>query len=282
MSPAETVGALLARATRTLAEAGVAEARLDARLLVGHALDLSREAMFAYPEAGIGAAAADRAWALIRRRAAREPVSHILGRKGFWTLELAVGPDILAPRPDSETVVEAVLASARPGRILDLGTGSGCLLLALLSEWKEATGIGVDRNPGALRVAAANAAATGLADRAAFVAGSWGAVLTGRFDVIVSNPPYIPTADIAGLDPEVARYEPRLALDGGADGLDCYRALLPDMARLLAPGGLAALEVGAGQAADVAALAEAAGLAVVELRRDLAGIERCVVARRPS
>ncbi len=274
-----TVGAVLAEATTRLMAAGVAEARLDARLLVGEALGLSRESMFAFPEKPVDAAAVARVQALIDRRAAREPVSHILGRRGFWTLDLAVGPDILAPRPDSETVIEAVLATARPGPILDFGTGSGCLLLALLSEWPDAWGVGVDRNPGAARVAAANAAACGLGGRAFFVAGDWGRALTGRFAVIVANPPYIPTADIAGLDPEVARYEPRLALDGGADGLDCYRQLLPDIARLLAPGGVAALEVGAGQAGAVAGLAERAGLRVTERRRDLAGIERCVVAR---
>jgi release factor glutamine methyltransferase len=222
---------------------------------------------------------------MVARRLGREPVSRILGRRGFWTLDLALGPATLDPRPDSETVVEAVLAALpeprAPLRLLDFGTGSGCLLLALLVELPTATGLGIDRSLAALEIARANARAAGLAGRAAFVQADWGGPLAGRFEVIVTNPPYIPSGDIAGLQPEVADFDPRLALDGGDDGLDCYRALVPDIARLLAPGGVAALEVGRGQAAAVGAMLTAAGLESLGARRDLGGVERCVTALQP-
>ncbi len=277
-----TAGAAMAAAAARLAAAGVAEPRLDARLLVAHALGVAPQAVFTRPEMPVAPGQRAALDALVARRAAREPVSRILGRRGFWTLDLALGPDTLDPRPDSETVVEAVLAArpdrARALRLADFGTGSGCLLLALLAELPAAWGLGVDRSAGALAVARANARTAGLAGRAAFVCADWGGGLAGRFDVIVANPPYIPDGDIAGLEPEVAEYDPRLALAGGADGLDAYRALAPHLARLLAPGGVVALEVGQAQAATVAAQLAAAGLTVTGCRRDLGGIERVVVA----
>jgi release factor glutamine methyltransferase len=278
----------LAAAAARLAAAGVPDPRRDARLLVAHALGVAPQSVFTRPEMTLDAEQRAFLDTLVGRRAAREPVSRILGRRGFWTLELALGPDTLDPRPDSETVIEAVLAAlpdrTRPLRLLDFGTGSGCLLLALLSELPAAWGLGIDRSEGALAVARANAEAAGLAARAAFVRADWGKALggglAGWFDVVVANPPYIPDGDIAGLAPEVAAFDPRLALAGGQDGLDCYRALAPQIARLLVPGGVAALEVGLGQAEAVAALLYGAGLAMTEIRPDLGGIARCVVAGR--
>jgi release factor glutamine methyltransferase len=194
-----------------------------------------------------------------------------------------VSPAVLIPRPETETVVEAALAAAgdrgAPLRILDLGTGSGCLLLALLSELPRASGQGVDLSAEALEVARSNAERLGLGERARFEQRSWGAGLEGPFDLIVGNPPYVGEAEIAGLEPEVREFEPRTALVAGPDGLDAYRALIPDGARLLAAGGALALEIGQGQGDAVAALLAEHGLEVVERRPDLAGIPRCLIAR---
>lgn len=280
---AETIGSALARSRAALHAAGIDSAALDARLLVAASLDASIETVIAWPERMLPAAAADRLEALLRRRVAREPLAYILGRREFWSLDLAVTSATLTPRPDSETLVAAVL-DALPDRqatlrLADFGTGSGCLLLALLSELPAASGVGVDIDMAAAEVARSNAARLGLEPRAHIVQGEWGRSLVGPFDIIVSNPPYIVTGELAALAPEL-RYEPRLALDGGADGLAAYRALVPDAARLLRPGGLLALEIGAGQAAAIEALLAASGLAPLGVRRDLAQIERCVLARR--
>jgi release factor glutamine methyltransferase len=276
-------GDLIASLTSRFAAAGIDDARFDARLLVAEVLGLAPGRLSAFPETEIPAALAERVEALARRRAAREPMSHVLGRRGFWTLDLAVSADTLAPRPDTETLVEAVLEQVAdrtaPLRLLDLGTGTGCILLALLSELPGATGLGIDRSDGALAVARANAVGTGLAGRAEFRQGDWADGLSGPFDIVVSNPPYIPDGDIDALEPEVARFEPRTALAGGADGLDCYRLLAPQVAALLAPGGLAGFEVGQGQDGAVAALLGAAGLLRVWSRRDLGGIVRCIIAQ---
>lgn len=265
-----------------LAAAGIDSARLDARLLVAKVLGVEANTVFTHPELALSPEQQAHVEQLAARREAREPMSHILGRRGFWTLNLKVTADTLDPRGDTETVVEAVLDVLtdrnHPWRLLDFGTGTGAILLALLSELPNATGVAVDRSNAALAVARANATALGLVERAVFIQGDWGSSLHGLFDAIVSNPPYIPDQEIAGLEPEVARYEPRLALAGGADGLDCYRALAPDIARLLAPGGIAALEVGQGQDTPVSDLLRAAGLQIRPPRCDLAGIARCVVA----
>ena len=255
----------LAEAAKQLAAAGIDEAEREARLLQRY-----------FPDA----AAFD---AALARRAAREPMSYILGVREFWSLEFAVTRACLDPRPDSETLVEAVLEAlpdrARGVRILDLGTGSGCLLLALLSELPNATGMGIDASAQALGVALGNAHRLGLGPRAQFAQRDWTQGLEGRYDVIVANPPYIPTAEIDRLEPEVARYEPRAALDGGADGLAAYRAIVPALGRHLAEGGIAALEVGAGQAGLVGEMARSAGFDVA-IRRDLAGRERCLILRQ--
>jgi release factor glutamine methyltransferase len=218
----------------------------------------------------------------LARRAGHEPVSRILGHREFWSLDFALGPATLDPRPDSETLVEAALAACpdRPLRVLDLGTGTGCLLLAVLHDRPAAFGLGVDRSEAAAGTARANARALGLADRAAFLVGDWATALDARFDLILSNPPYIPEAEIAALDPEVRDHDPHLALSGGADGLDAYRDLAVALPGLLVPGGTAVVELGIGQAADVAALFRAAGLDITATPHDLAGIPRCLVAKK--
>ena len=283
---APTLRALLEGAAARLKAAGIDSARLDARILAGAALGYSRDQLLIHAAEPAPTAALPRFEALLARRLDREPVSRILGRREFWSLEFALTPDTLDPRPDSETLVEAVLELAprhRPLALLDLGTGSGCLLLALLSELPLALGVGIDRSAGAVAAASANAERLGLTGRARFQRADWRDGVSGRYDIILSNPPYIPDGDIPGLEPEVARFDPLAALAGGTDGLDAYRLLAPMLPDLLTEPGTVAFEVGAGQAAAVAALLEAAGLLPAGSRRDLAGIERCVVARtRPT
>ncbi len=219
----------------------------------------------------------------LRRRASREPYSRIRGRREFWSLDLALAPDTLDPRPDSETLIEAALeflADRRNDgalRVLDFGAGSGALLLAFLAEFPRATGIGIDRLPGAVAAARLNAETLGLAARSRFVLGDWSEKNLGQADVILANPPYISSSEIDHLQPEVTRFDPRAALDGGADGFDCYRALAPVISRALSPAGFAFLELGQGQARQVAAIMERAGLKAAGTRLDLARIERCLV-----
>jgi release factor glutamine methyltransferase len=279
-----TVGEALASLTARFAAAGIDTAKLDARVLIGHVLGIEPIQVFSRPERVLGADEAASLEAAALRRERREPMAHITGRREFWSLTFEVTADTLDPRADSETVVEAVLETVadrtRPLRLLDFGTGTGCLLLSLLSELPNATGLGIDRSEAALEVARRNAQSLGMAQRTEFRRGDWGRGLDGLFDVIVSNPPYIPDEDVAGLAPEVAAFEPRGALAGGPDGLDCYRTLIPDAARLLRPGGLLALEVGLGQAAPVGELVLQQGLRFQGARRDLAGIERCVLGTR--
>lgn len=271
--PADLAGALRWAAARI----GGPTARLDAELLLAHHIGVSRETLLL--QSGSRRPVPPGYAALVARRAAGEPVAYLTGRRAFWTLDLAVTPAVLVPRPETETLIEAALALAArpPGRILDLGTGSGALLLAALGEWPGALGVGVDRSAGALAVARSNARACGLDGRAAFLRGDWGAALAGPFDLILSNPPYVAAG--GPVAPGVATFEPAEALFAGPDGLAAYRALLPDVARLLAPEGLAVIELGAGQAPAVAALAAAAGLAG-GARPDLAGIERALWLRR--
>ncbi|WP_374632655.1 peptide chain release factor N(5)-glutamine methyltransferase [Ferrovibrio sp.] len=283
------VAAALRDAAGRLKAAGCDTPRLDAVLLLAQALGITPDRVRLSPDMKLDADAAARFAAMLVRRAAREPVSHILGRREFWGLDFKVSPAVLDPRPDSETLVQAVL-DAVPDRkaalrLVDFGTGSGCLLLALLHELPKATGLGVDASGAALDVARDNAARLGLAGRANFVLGDWGVGLAGPFDILISNPPYIETAAIAGLADDVRKHEPLSALDGGADGLDCYRRLLPDMARLAAGNAILALEVGQGQADAVAGLlASLGGVNPAGIARihDLGGVARVVQARNTA
>lgn len=272
-----------------LKSASIASAELDARLLVGEALGLDLTGMIARASRRLTPEEALRIEQFAARRLAGEPVARILGVKEFWGLSLQLSPATLVPRPDTETVVELALELGRselgiqPRRILDVGTGSGAILLALLSEWREATGVGTDISPVALQTAQANARRLGLASRAVFVACDYTAALSGTFDLVVSNPPYIRSTDIEELEPEVRDYDPRAALDGGADGLDAYRRIVADSARLLAPGGALIVEAGCGQSGPISQLMAASGLMPVSPpKADLAGIPRAVASRKPS
>lgn len=277
-----TIGGAIDTAAARLTEAGLDEPRRRARRLVSAALRLSPAEVFAYPERTISSTDHERIANLTCRIAAREPLSRIEGCREFWGLEFCLSSDALDPRPETETVVEALLMRLRDRtrayRILDLGTGSGCLLLALLSEFPRASGIGIDIAAGAAATARLNARRLGLADRAAFAVGDWGVPVTGKFDVVVANPPYIATEAIASLPAEVRDYDPHVALDGGADGLSAYRRIAADLPRLLAPNGLFAAEIGAGQDSAVAAIVAGAGVRIAAIAPDLAGIARCIIA----
>jgi len=272
------------RAAGQLSRAGVETPAIDARVLIEAAAGVGRADILTDPSRRLDAAAADRLEGFVDRRARREPVSQILGRKSFWTFDLRVTRDVLTPRPETETLVEAGLEAAPAGaavRLLDLGVGSGAVALAILAERPNADGVGVDISEAALRVARANASALGLAERLSLVRADWGAALAAEaFDLVVCNPPYIPTAEIADLDPEVRDHEPSLALDGGADGLDGFRRLAPEALSLLAPGGAFAFEVGMGQARAVAELCRAAGAENLRIRLDLEHRERVVAGRK--
>jgi release factor glutamine methyltransferase len=269
---------------RAFEAAGLDSPGLDARLLVLAALRVGAADLVTRPEAALGEAGAVELAAFAARRLGGEPVSRILGRREFWGLDFALSPDTLVPRPDSEVVVETALAllPAGPARLLDLGTGSGCLLVALLHERPDAFGIGVDRSPNALATARHNALANGVGTRAAFVAANWAAPLGGSFGLVISNPPYIASPVIPTLDREVREHDPALALDGGADGLDAYRIIAAEAPRLLEPGGHLVLEIGYDQADSVRALGEAAGLAFLRLAHDLSGNARCLAFQAPG
>jgi release factor glutamine methyltransferase len=275
-----TVRSLLLAAEQRLAAVGIASARLDAKLLLADALGVETGWLFTHPEFIV----ADDAPFLARleRREKREPISHILGKREFWSREFIVGPAVLDPRPDSETLIAAILKRLpdhqAPLRLLDLGTGSGCLLLTLLGELPKAVGLGLDQSEEALATARLNAEKLELVERVEFQKGDWNLPLSlDRFEIVLSNPPYIPSADIAGLEEEVRLYEPLAALDGGMDGLDAYRAIIGQLPSLLKPGGLVAFELGIGQEQAVARLLEAAGLQNIESEKDLAGIPRCLL-----
>jgi release factor glutamine methyltransferase len=287
----ELRGATIFVARRLIADAfrdaGLDSPELDARLIVGHALGLDHAALAGNARRRLDAREAAVIAALAERRLLREPIARIVGVKEFWGLPLAVTAATLVPRPETETVVEAALeivdradARLRALRIADLGVGSGALLLALLSELPAAAGIGTDRSAAALAVARENAQRLGLAERATFAACDFAAALAGEFDIVVSNPPYVRSADIATLAPEVREQDPRLALDGGGDGLACYRTIATQAPRILAPGGTLIVEIGAGQADAVAAVFARSGLATgAHARPDLAGIPRALAAR---
>jgi len=280
---AGTVGSLLDDAAARLSQAGVDEPRRMARRALGAVLEISAAEMLSHPEQVIEDLQVSQVRLTLDRMVAREPLSRILGRREFWGLEFALSPDTLDPRPETETIVEAVLRrfpdQQKPLRLLDLGTGTGCILLALLSELPNAVGFGVDLSGGAATTAQRNAGRLGFADRAHFLVGDWGAAISGQFDAIIANPPYVPDPLLTGLPREVALYDPRLALSGGKDGLEAYRSLTRDLGRLLRPKAFFFGEIGLGQDRAVAAIMRANGLVIDGYEDDLAGITRCVVAR---
>lgn len=289
LSGAADIAAARRIVTAQFERTGIESPALDARLLVGHALNLDHTALASAATRPLTAQERDAIAKLAARRLAGEPVARILGVKEFFGLPFALSPATLVPRPDTETVVEAALAAIGPQRkhdalrIADLGTGTGAILLALLHELRSATGIGTDIAAEAIETARYNAAALGLATRADFVVADFSAPLHERFDLVVSNPPYIPSHDIASLAREVRDHDPLRALDGGADGLDAYRAIARAAPLLLKPDGVLVVEIGIGQSADVAAILTAsAALESVAIRPDLAGVARALTARRAA
>jgi len=282
--PPLTRAQAIATVADCLEAAGIGEAQDDARALLRAAAGLTRLELALAPRAPLSQEEARALSRYAARRAAREPVSRIIGERGFWTLDLAVAPDVLDPRPDTETLVETALrlvAERRdaPLSILDLGAGSGAIVCALLSELPGARAVAVDLSAQACAATAANLARCGLAGRASVVQGRWAEALQARFDLVVSNPPYVRTGDIEGLEPEVRLHDPALALDGGADGLDRYREIIGDLPRLLAEDAVVLFEVGFDQAASVAALLGAQDFNIARVTRDAGGHERVVAAR---
>ena len=278
--PGPTVALALTETAAALAAAGVASPRREARVLLAIALSLEPLALLTAPERPVSEAETAALAAVLSRRLTGEPPSRIRGSREFWSLEFAIAPGVLDPRPDTERLVECALAHVRarsgePLRILDLGAGSGCILLSLLRELPAAFGVGADRSRDALTTARLNARRLGLSGRSAWICGDWTAPLGGRFDLIVANPPYIPAGQIATLDRGVRAFDPAAALDGGPDGLAAYRRLVPALPGLLADSGAVFVEVGVGQAQRVATMAAAAGLDS-RIVRDLAGMPRVV------
>lgn len=283
----QTVAALRRDLIRIIGPASET-APLDARVIVAHLLGCVPAQLALRDDEAIDAATVELARTFAERRATGEPVARLTGEKEFWGLTLALAPETLVPRPDTETLVEAALARIDEDwsrtatlRLLDLGTGSGAILIALLSELPHSEGLGVDIQDAAIEAARANAASAGLGSRATFAAGDWTAKVRGQFDVVVSNPPYIRTQDIPGLPVDVRDHDPHVALDGGADGLDAIHSILADLGRVLAPGGVAFIEIGAGQADIVAELAEAHGFTAA-FRNDLAGHQRVAILARKT
>jgi len=280
---ARTLGALLAEVIAALSRAGFDDARRRARRAVAALLEIAPGEILAHPERVLDDQEVDCLRLASDRLLGREPLSRIVGRREFWGLEFMLSADTLDPRPETETIVEAVLRRfadrSAPLRLLDLGTGTGCILLALLAEFPNALGFGVDLSAGAATAARRNANSLGFARRSHFIVGDWGAAIASKFDAMVANPPYIPTDRLGQLPPEVGLYDPSLALDGGRDGLDSYRRLATDVGHLLSPQGVFVTEIGLGQAPAVAAILRARGLIIEGFEPDLAGICRCVVAR---
>ena len=278
-----TCGRLVAEAAAALSAAGVADPRRQARRLVSGALAIPQPDLFGHSDRALDEQQISRVRVLLRRMVAGEPLSRIFERREFWGLEFNLSADTLDPRPETETVIEGVLRRqpdrSAPRRLLDLGTGTGCLLLALLTEFPAASGIGIDIAEGAVRTAAHNAVCLGLADRARFFVGDWATAVSGKFDAILANPPYIASEALALLPREVACHDPWRALDGGEDGLRSHRAIAEAAPRILSLEGILATEIGAGQADTVAAIMRDNSLVVDGIEKDLAGTARCVIAR---
>jgi release factor glutamine methyltransferase len=279
--PPETVGTLLAEGRGLLEGQGIDTAALDARLLLQMACGVTHEAIVAEPRSRIGTEQATAYRLMIARRAAREPLSRIFGTREFYGRPFLLAPSVLDPRPDTETLIDAVIerfADRGPFRFLDLGTGSGNIALTILGELPNATAVATDLSPSALSVARANAARHGVLGRVGFLNANWFDAVEGLFDLLVSNPPYIPLSDIDRLEPEVRDHDPRSALDGGPDGLEAYRRITVGAKSRLAPGGCVMVEIGAGQEGDVGAIFAAAGFRLDAARNDLAGLPRCLTA----
>ncbi len=269
---------------RILTEAGFETAALDARLLLLTALGISATDLITWPDTPLTPEQSETLSSFLQRRLNHEPVARILGEREFWGLPFRLSPETLVPRPDTETLVETALDllpdRQAPLRVVDFGTGSGCILVALLHELPQAAGLGVDLSFGALVTARANANDNQVGNRCHFALSRWADAISGRFDLMVSNPPYIASGVIPGLDEEVREHDPRLALDGGPDGLEPYRILLGEAERLLAPGGLLAVEIGYDQAEALSGLAGLHGLEILRIAHDLSGNPRCVAMRR--
>ncbi len=275
------IGGCLDEATRRLSDAGIAGARKEARLLMGFWLNRDPAQLFGPQDEKVGTP--ESFFDLVDRRVSREPLSHLVGHREFWSLEFEVSNNVLTPRPDSEILIETGL-SYWPDHsdffsVLDLGTGSGCLLLSFLKSRPYAIGVGVDVSGVALDIARRNASFIVPDGRAQFLRADWGSSISKPFDLVVSNPPYIPSNDIAELDAEVKNFEPLLALDGGIDGLEAYKCLVKDLARLITPTGVILLEIGSGQSGQVTSILETYGLVVEDIKKDLAGRNRCLVVR---
>jgi release factor glutamine methyltransferase len=270
--------ALLSLGVARLTDAGIDDAPRDTRRLLAHALGIAPDRLALHLRDPVDAAAQARFDGVIAARARRQPVAQIIGRRRFWGRDFAVTRDVLDPRPDTETLIAAAL-DRRASRILDLGTGSGCILLTLLAEWPDAQGKGTDMSAAALTVAAQNARSLGVADRATLIRANWTDMITGTFDLVVSNPPYIAADELPGLAPDVRDWEPHAALSPGPDGLAAYRAILPALPRLLAANARVLLEIGPTQGGAVAALARAAGFGRIAVLKDMDGRDRVVSAQ---
>ncbi len=284
---AQNLKTLWLGAVKTLKTGDIDSPVADARLLVQHAFNLSHEDLLMQSDRPVTVEEADHLNSLLSRRLSREPVSRIVGLRAFWKADFIVTPATLDPRADSETLIEGALAHVQPGkgeealRVLDLGTGTGCLLLSLLQEWPHATGVGVDISADAAEVARRNAEALGVSSRADIVSTGWEAYQNGeKFDLLISNPPYIDHTEAKDLAPEVLDFDPHVALFATGGGLDAYRSILSRLDGWLKPGGWLIFEVGYTQAAEVADLVRAAGLTVVDIRDDLGGHPRAVVAQK--
>ncbi len=280
-SEALCVQEMLYSGAMRLKQAGILGARLDTRLLLAAAMGVAPEVLLMQQDRYLTAEQEQCFRHYIQRRLNREPVSRILENREFWSIDFIISPDVLDPRADSEILVESALEFARTlgnaPYVLDIGTGSGCLLLSLLSELPQATGTGVDVNTGALEIARRNTQRLGMSERVRMIYDDWGAGLAESFDIILSNPPYIPHSDVHGLEPEVKNFDPKQALDGGEDGFSCYRALLPVVKSRLAPAGRAFIESGYGQADEIIRIAASCGLEAITTKPDLAGVTRCII-----